>query len=267
MFSSPRIISKLGTLLQESRLRPSQEQKEIPDSAPRSCSLLHTAQSSFLPLGALEGMAHWQCKGMSLSLGNHLSDPNVTYTDSTSSSGHFLCRLWKAQLDILGTLSYTGRKCQPSKQDLGYKFPEMPVPSFSGGFLCWLGSQLPLQLSALCILSETLTCPGLWRTGGMWILYEGQRPESQVLQKLSSDLEFCHTGDALREIINTVRSLGESVYPWLEQIQGQGLLSFWKSIKLWSLKLAGECTLEHRSGDARTYRIILVSFNLQCALQ
>lgn len=57
-------------------------------------------------------------------------------------------------------------------------------------------------------------------------MYEGQRRESQVLQKLSSDLEFCHIGDALREIINTVRSLGESVYLWLEQIQGKGLLSF-----------------------------------------
>lgn len=59
-----------------------------------------------------------------------------------------------------------------------------PVSSFSGGFLCWLGSQLSLQLSALCILSETLPCLGLWRTGGLWTLREGQRPESQVLQKV-----------------------------------------------------------------------------------
>lgn len=165
MFSSPRIISKLGTLLQESRLRPSQEQKEIPDSAPRSCSLLHTAQSSFLPLGALEGMAHWQCKGMSLSLGSHLSDPNVTYTDSTSSSGHFLCRLWKAQLVILGTLSYTGRKCQPSKQDLGDEFPEMPkisCPFFFRGISLLIRQSAPS--TAQCFVYP------VWDTHLSWAL-------------------------------------------------------------------------------------------------
>lgn len=129
---------------------------------------------------------------------------------------------------------------------------EMPKLShpffFSGGFLCWLGSQLPLQHSALCISSETRTCLGIWRTGWLWSFHQGWRAESQVLQTLSFDRGTCHFGKVLREIIDTMRGLGENVYPWLEQPQDEDFLPFWKSINLCSLILPGESTLKHPSG-------------------
>lgn len=189
--------------------------------APFCCCTQHT---SFLPLGALEWSAHGQWKGQDSFWGNHLPDHNVSQTDSTSSIGHFLSRLQKTQLAISVTLSRIGWNCLPSKQVLGYEFPKRslssPIPSFLGGFLCWLGSQLPLQHSALCILSETPTCLGLWKTGRLWPFHQGQRAETQVLQKLSFDLATCHFREILREITDTVRGLGENVYPCFEQTQG-----------------------------------------------
>lgn len=97
-----------------------------------------------------------------------------------------------------------------------------PVPSFSGEFLCWLGSQLPLELGALCILSETLTW-ALEDRRAVNIVWKTEAWKSGAAK--SSDLEFCHIGDELREFINTEKSgweylplAGANSRFWLEHL-------------------------------------------------